>query len=57
VARARCHWWAYLSRPGRDEANRRLAEGQRRPAEEVARAARRVRPPLPERLKEGVGVG
>jgi hypothetical protein len=40
VARVRYHSRAYLSRPERDEAHRRLAEGQRRPAEEVAQAAR-----------------
>ena len=47
VARARYHSRAYLGRPERDEAHRRLAEGQRRPAEEVAQAARYVRSFLP----------
>jgi hypothetical protein len=39
VARARYHWRAYLSRPERDEAHRRLAEGRRPLADEVAQAA------------------
>jgi DNA-binding response OmpR family regulator len=39
VARVRYHSRAYLNRPERDEAYRRPAEGQRRPAEEVAQAA------------------
>jgi sigma-B regulation protein RsbU (phosphoserine phosphatase) len=51
VARARCHSRAYLSRPERDGAYRRLAEGRRLPAEETAQAARHVQPLLPERLK------
>jgi phosphoserine phosphatase RsbU/P len=50
VARVRYHWRAYLNRPERDEAYRRLAEGQRRAAEEVAQAARHVQSLLPERL-------
>jgi sigma-B regulation protein RsbU (phosphoserine phosphatase) len=56
VARARYHWRAYLNRPERDEAHRRLAEGQRRPAEEVAQAARYVQSLLPERLTGDVTV-
>ena len=57
VARARYHWRAYLSRPERDEAHRRLAKGRRRPAEEVAQAACYVQSLLPERLKGDVSVG
>jgi sigma-B regulation protein RsbU (phosphoserine phosphatase) len=57
VARARYHWRAFLNRPGRDEAYRWLAEGQRQLAEEVAQAARYVQSLLPERLKGDVSVG
>ena len=49
VAHARYHWRAYLGRPERDEAFRRLAGGRRRLAEEVAQAARHFRSLLPER--------
>jgi hypothetical protein len=57
VARVRHHSRAYLSRLERDRAFRRLAESQRLLAEEVAQAARHVRPLLPERLTGSVGVG
>jgi PleD family two-component response regulator len=39
VARARCHWRAYPSRPERDEAYRRLAKGRRRPRRSPRRPA------------------
>jgi phosphoserine phosphatase RsbU/P len=57
VDRARYHWRAFLNRPERDKAYRRLAEGRRQLAEEVAQAARHVQSLLPERLKGDVSVG
>ena len=51
MARVRYRARAYLRRPERDEAYRRLAEGRRRPAEEVAQAARFVQSLLTEWLQ------
>jgi sigma-B regulation protein RsbU (phosphoserine phosphatase) len=56
VARARYHSRAYLNRPERDGAYRRLAEGRWQPAEEAAQEARYVQSLLPERLKGDVSV-